>query len=54
MKSVVLGEDWEGKVEKLLREAWYSGERDVLKNTNGEKAAIVPLEDLELLEALDR
>ncbi|MBI3260743.1 MAG: hypothetical protein HYZ54_14890 [Ignavibacteriae bacterium] len=42
-----------GKTENLLLEACYSGERIVLTGKDGCEAALVPVEDLEVLEALE-
>jgi|JI102314A2RNA_FD_contig_31_4453345_length_534_multi_1_in_0_out_0_1 hypothetical protein len=46
-------ENWEGKVEEFLKEVYFSGERIVLEGKEGVKAALVPLEDLEILEEID-
>ncbi len=43
----------EQKLEKLVLEAWYSGERFAIKSKNGFLAAIVPMEDLAVLEEID-
>ena len=45
--------NWDGKVEDYLKEAYFSGERIVLHGKEGVKAAIVPMEDLEVLEEID-
>jgi len=45
--------DQEKKWEKFVLEAWHSGERFVIKNKNGCLAAIVPMEDLAVLEEMD-
>ncbi len=44
---------WETQVEDFLKEAYYSGERFILEGRGGVKAALVPLEDLEVLEEID-
>ncbi|MCB1106730.1 MAG: hypothetical protein KDK76_01375 [Chlamydiia bacterium] len=46
-------ENWEGKVEDFLKEAYFSGERIILKGKEGVEAALVPIEDLEVLEEID-
>ncbi|NGX50952.1 MAG: hypothetical protein K1060chlam2_00805 [Chlamydiae bacterium] len=53
MKSVKLGEGWEGKVENLLREAYYEGERSVIRGRKGSKAILVSPEDLDFLEKIE-
>lgn len=45
--------DQEQKLETLIFEAWYSGERFAIKDKNGFLAAIVPMEDLAVLEKID-
>ena len=45
--------DQEQELEALIFEAWYSGERFAIKNKNGFLAAIVPMEDLAVLEKID-
>lgn len=45
--------DQEQELETLVLEAWYSGERFAIKNKNGFLAAIVPIEDLAVLEEMD-
>jgi len=53
MESVVLEEDCEGKIEKLLTGAYYSGERTILRGRKGGKAALVSPEDLDFLEKVE-
>ncbi len=53
MNAVVLEEDYESKIESLVREAYYSGARAVLKGKKGGKAALVPQEDLDFLEKVE-
>lgn len=40
-------------LEKCLIEAWSSGERFVIQRLDGVSAAIVPMEDLKVLEQID-
>ena len=51
--SAIIVINQEAQLEKLVLEAWYSGERFVIKNENGFLAAIVPMEDLAVLEKVD-
>ncbi len=44
----------ERPMEELLVAACYNGERFVVRGQDGVAAAIVPLEDLEVLENLDK
>lgn len=53
MSAILLEEDYEGKIEDLLREAYYSGARAVLKGKKGGKAALVSPEDLDFLEKVE-
>ena len=53
MNAVVLEEDYESKMENLLREAYYSGARTVLRGKKGGKAALVSPEDLDFLEKVE-
>ncbi len=53
MDTVILEQDYEGKIEQLLREAYYSGARSVLRGKKGGKAALVSPEDLEFLEKVE-
>ncbi|MCB1082688.1 MAG: hypothetical protein KDK61_00105 [Simkania sp.] len=53
MHITVEENDWEGKVEDFLKEAYFSGERIILKGKKGVEAALVPVEDLEVLEEID-
>ena len=41
-------------VEIWLQKAYYEGERIIFQGKDGAKAAIVPIEDLEVLEELER
>lgn len=41
------------ELEGLIIEAWSSGERFVIQRTDGVSAAIVPVEDLKVLEQID-
>jgi len=45
--------DSEHQLEQLVLEAWYAGERFAIKNKHGFLAAIVPMEDLAVLEEID-
>lgn len=42
------------QLERLMTAVDYSGERYVIKTREGLSAAIVPLEDLEILEQLEK
>ena len=46
--------NWEGCLEDYLKEACFSGERIILEGVDGTQAALVPMEDLEVLEEIDR
>lgn len=46
--------NWEGHVKNYLKEAYFSGERIILEGEKGVKAALVPMEDLEVLEEIER
>jgi len=46
-------EEYEGKIEKLLKEAYYSGARTILRGKEGGKAALVSPEDLDFLEKVE-
>ncbi len=46
-------ENKEENLEKFLVEACYSGERFIVKGEEGFLAAIVPMEDLEVLEEIE-
>ena len=48
-----LEKNWEGKLEEYLKEAFFSGERIMLEEKERVKAALVPLEDLEVLEEIE-
>ncbi|MCB9092681.1 MAG: hypothetical protein AB7H48_01495 [Parachlamydiales bacterium] len=48
-----LEKNWEGKLEQYLKEACFSGERIILEGEEGIKAALVPIEDLEVLEEIE-
>ena len=50
MTSVLLN-TWKGEIEKLLLEACYSGERFILRRKDGTEVALVPMEDLQVLES---
>lgn len=41
------------EVQELIVSACYSGERAVIKEKNGATAALVPIEDLEILEEME-
>lgn len=41
------------QLERLLQAACYSGERIVVRGSDGALAALVPLEDLEVLETIE-
>jgi hypothetical protein len=41
------------ELEALIIEAWSSGERFMIQREDGVSAAIVPMEDLEVLEQMD-
>ena len=41
------------ELEKILLEASYSGERYLLQRPDGVSIAIVPIEDLQVLEEVD-
>ncbi|NNM43644.1 MAG: hypothetical protein HKM07_04815 [Chlamydiae bacterium] len=43
----------DSEVQELMVSAWYSGERIVLKGRDGVLAALVPVEDLEVLEEME-
>lgn len=53
MNAIALEEDYEGKIENLLREAYYSGARTILRGKKGGKAALVSPEDLDFLEKVE-
>lgn len=41
------------QIEQLLQAACYSGERILVKGIDGALAAVVPIEDLEVLETIE-
>ena len=45
--------DSKEELENLIIEAWASGKRFVLEREDGVSAAIVPSEDLKILEEMD-
>jgi len=49
MKTTIV----KGELSKLLKQAYYEGERQLLKTQEGEQAALVPIEDLQLLEEIE-
>ncbi len=53
MKTERLGQERDGVLRNLVAEAYYAGERIILKDDQGALAAIVPLEDLEVLSELE-
>ena len=54
MKTKVVRENQEENLESWLFEAWYSGERFIVDRGEGISAAIVPIEDLEVLEQIEQ
>ena len=42
------------ELENVVLESWYSGERFIVRNQSGFLAAIVPLEDLAVLEEIEK
>jgi hypothetical protein len=54
MNTIKLMDSKKEKLEKVLAEAYYSGERFVIKGKEGSLAAIVPMEDLAVLEEIDK
>jgi hypothetical protein len=54
MHAAVLEKDWGGEAERLLSDTYYSGTRIVLTGKEGTQVAIVPLEDLGVLEELEK
>jgi len=53
MDTNILEEDWGGKIEKFLLDAYYLGERAILRGKKGGKAVIIPPEDLDFLEKVE-
>ncbi|MCB1075388.1 MAG: hypothetical protein KDK59_07620 [Simkania sp.] len=53
MHTILEDSNWEEEVETFLRKAYFSGERMILRGKEGVSAALVPLEDLEILEEID-
>ncbi len=41
------------QIQQYLQAAYYSGERILVEGADGELSALVPVEDLEVLEQLD-
>lgn len=53
MAAVKLENNYEERIENLLRETYYSGIRRVLRGKRGDKAALISPEDLEFLEKVE-
>ena len=53
MSNEVLLDPASEQLKKLTCEAYYSGERIILRGEEGSVAVIVPLEDLALLEEME-
>ena len=53
MKTKVVRGFQKENLEKCLHEAWYAGERFIVKGKEGDLAAIVPMEDLAVLEQIE-
>ncbi len=54
MTVKLVNENDKESLEKFLAEACYSGERFAIKGKDGFLAAIVPIEDLAILEEIEK